>query len=708
MLRFGRLDPTRERARAAAVRTLVALLALAGGAAAAPAWAQEPPEDDATRLDSLRVEVTRVGVALDELPLAVSVVSLDDAPVPDRRVSLDGALGRVPGVFVQNRRNFSLGDRVTMRGTGARSQFGVRGVQVILDGVPLTLPDGQSALGNLDLATAGRVELIRGPASALYGNASGGVIRVRTMPAGVAPVGMEAAVAGASHGFLDTRFRASGRDGRFGWLAGVRRVETDGFREYAAAERYAANLVARYGVAPETELGAVVNLDHLPFAENPSSLDRETARDAPATVRDFIIDQGAGETHTQAQAGVSLRHEGAATELNASLWGLRRSVRNPIPGTIIDLSRGAAGARLVLTGRTDGGPRLRWTVGADAALQHDDRMEFVNEGVRNGGRAVAGDLQLDQRERVLGFGPFAQSSLRLGSGWTVTLAARYDVYDFDAADRRLEDGDDSGSRTLTRLSPMAGVVYGPIPEMNLYANFSTAFETPTTSELSNDPSGAGGFNPELRPEVLRSFEAGVRGGATDAGLSYAVSAYRGTVDDALVPYQGATEEVFFRNAGRVSRDGIEAELGWAPGPWLRLSAAWTLQDFVLEEFVTDGGDFSGRREPGVPRHRVAVGAGVRLPSDVRLGVDFEWVDAFPVDDANDSSNPAYRVVDLRIGWRADLGRVRLRPFLGVENLLDERYAGSVAPNAFGERYYEPAPGRELYGGVEFPVPGLDR
>lgn len=691
---------------------LVSLAALTVGAVSPcvveDASAQEIQVDSVARLDSLRVTVSRTTAMLDDLPLPVSVVDLADAPVPDRGVSLDRALAGVPGVFVQNRRNFSLGDRVTMRGAGARSQFGVRGIQVIVDGIPLTLPDGQTALGNLDLATAGRVELLRGPASALYGNASGGVIRVRTRPAGPPGLDLQSTVAAGSHGFFDTRIRASGRDGRLGWLVGARRVRADGFRDHAEAESYAANLVARYGIAPDTELSVVLNLDHLPFAENPSSLDRATARDDPTAVRDFIVDQGAGETHTQAQAGVAVRRGWGATELDLSVWGLHRSVRNPIPGSIIDLSRHAGGARFELSGRAEPGVELRWTAGVDAALQHDDRVEFVNEGVVDGERAAAGAVQLDQRERVLGLGPFAQSTLRFGSAWALTVAARYDVYDFDVSDRRLADGDDSGSRTLTRLSPMAGLTYGPVPWLGLYANFSTAFETPTTSELSNDPSGEGGFNDRLRPEVLRNFEAGIRGRAERVGLSYRVSAYRGTVDDALIPFQGATEEVFFRNAGRVSRDGLELELGWSPDPRFRLSAAWTFQDFVLEEFVTDEGDFSGRREPGVPRQRVTVGIDAELPHDLRAEVDFGWVDAFPVDDANDFSNWSYRVVDVRLGWRTSIGTVRVRPFLSVENLFDERYNGSVVPNAFADRYYEPAPGREVYGGLEVPLPMVHR
>lgn len=677
---------------------IAGLLILALTTGTSPAGGQDAPPDTTVRLDPLRVTVTRMSALLERLPFTVSAVALD-APVAGRGTSLREVVGGLPGVFVQDRRNFSLGDRVTIRGVGARSQFGVRGVHVVIDGIPLTLPDGQSTLSNLDLASAGRVEVIRGPASALYGNAAGGVIRVRTREPGRAPLAASTGFTGGSHGFLGTRLEASGRTGRVGWLAALRRVETDGFREYAAAESWSANLVGRYAASPATELSGVLNLAHLPFAENPSSLDRETARADPRSVRPFIVDQGAGETNTQLQAGLSVAHRmDERREVSAAVWGLHRSVWNPIPAAIIDLSRRAVGVRAAFRG-------TGYAVGIDAALQNDERVEFVNEGRQGGERAVSGEVGLDQRERVLGVGPFGQVTLDLAPKWSLTLAGRYDISAFDASDRKLDDGDDSGARTFTRFSPMAGVAFRPTADVTAYANFSTAFETPTTSELSNDPDGAGGFNDDLSPEVLRSLEAGVRGRLPGANISYGLAAYLGDVDDAIVPFQGEDEEVFFRNAGRASRDGIEVEVDWTPDSRFRLSLAYTFQDFVLEEFATEQGDFSGRHEPGVPRHRVVAGLRLRLPSGLGAELDARWVDAFPVDDANRFTNWAHRVVDLRFTWDGRAAGLRPRPFIALNNLFDERYNDSVVPNAFGDRYYEPAPGREFVAGlrVEFPI-----
>lgn len=683
------------------VSTIAGLVILALLAGPSPAGGQEVSPDTTVRLDPLRVTVTRMSALLERLPFAVSAVSFD-APVAGRGTSLADVVGGLPGVFVQDRRNFSLGDRVTIRGVGARSQFGVRGVQVVVDGIPLTLPDGQSALGNLDLASAGRIEVIRGPASALYGNAAGGVIRVRTREPAGAPLAASAGVTAGSHGFLGTRLEASGRTGRIGWLAALRRVETDGFRESAAADSWNANLVGRYAASPATELSGVFNLAHVPFAENPSSLDRETARTAPRTVRPFIVDQGAGETNSQIQAGLSVTHRvDERRELTAAAWGLHRSVWNPIPAAIIDLSRDAVGVRAALRG-------TGYAIGVDAALQNDERIEFVNEGRQGGERAVAGELELDQRERVLGVGPFGQVTLELAPKWSLTVAGRYDISAFDASDRKLDDGDDSGARTFKRFSPMVGVAFRPTADATAYANVSTAFETPTTSELSNDPDGAGGFNDDLRPEVLRSLEAGVRGRLPGANISYGLTAYLGDVDDAIIPFQGEGEEVFFRNAGRASRDGIEVEVDWASGSLLELSLAYAFQDFVLEELATEQGDFSGGHEPGVPRHRVVAGLRLWLPSGIGAELDASWVDAFPVDDANRFTSWAYRVVDLRLTWDGRAGGLHPRPFIALNNVFDERYNASVVPNAFGDRYYEPAPGREIVAGLRVELPIVAR
>ncbi len=241
----------------------------------------------------------------------------------------------------------------------------------------------------------------------------------------------------------------------------------------------------------------------------------------------------------------------------------------------------------------------------------------------------------------------------------------------------------------------------------MYGNFSTAFQTPTTNELSNQPDGSGGFNPDLEPERTIGGEIGARGSFEGARVGYGVSAFLARVKDALIPFEGPTEETFFRNAGEVERSGIELAFGWEPAPAWRTELAYTVQRLHFEEFAIDGEDFAGNDEPGVPNQWLTVGITHTPAFGLRSEANLRWVDSYFVDDANTASNPSYRVVDLRFSLDRTEHGWPLRLFLGIDNLFDERYNGSVVPNAFGARYYEPAPGIEVYGGVSWPL-GVSR
>jgi len=378
-----------------------------------------------------------------------------------------------------------------------------------------------------------------------------------------------------------------------------------------------------------------------------------------------------------------------------------RDVWNPIPFGVVDVERVGAGLRSEYRGEARlGNLPLRWTAGFDVSNQDDDRPELENEGVpEGGGDAVEGPLLQDQTETVRSLSPFAQATVEFSPGWTATAGVRYDYYDFGVTDRFLADGDQSGDRTMDQASPTVGVTYSRSPALNIYGNYATAYQTPTTVELSNRPSGAGGFNPELEPADLRSFEIGVRGLVEDARVRYELAGYVSTLENGLVRFEGPSERAFFRNAGESSRDGVEALLEWLPVSTVKTRLAYTYQDFEYVQFTPEGNDFSGNTEPGAPPHRVFAGVTYESSHGLRSSLNFQWMDAYPVDDANTVSNWAHEVVDFRIGLDRTWNGYRIRPVVGIDNVFDERYNASVIPNAFGDRYFEPAPDREFYVGL---------
>ncbi|HYJ79400.1 MAG TPA: TonB-dependent receptor [Longimicrobiaceae bacterium] len=681
--------------RARRGRWLGCALGLAGASSLS---AQGSDTARAVPIDTLAVRVLRLPVAPLRAPFAVSVTGGDAERRARPGLALDQALAAIPGVQVDNRFNYAVGERISVRGFGARAQFGVRGVRVLLDGLPATLPDGQTTLNHVDVGSLARVEVVRGPVAALYGNAAGGAIRLSTPPPPPAggPAGEYRATAGAN-GLLRLGAAAGGATGGVGYRASVTRLEYGGFRALQSARSTLGGVtLALHRRRDDVRLSFTgVRYD----ARNPGGLTAELlAADRTQAAPPNLADR-TGEEGSQGQLGATWERRTAGGSLEAAAWVLARSIDNPIPRRLIDLRRRAGGARAALSG-APAGAALRWSAGAELEVQRDDRRNYALE------QGARGALTLDQLERVAAASAFAQGSASLGR-LEVLAAVRYDRFRFSARDRLVatDNPDDSGGRGMGAWSPSAGVSWSAAPGLAFYANASTAFETPTTTELANRPTGAGGFNPELEPQRTTSYEAGARGRRGAAWAELAV--YRARVRNALIPFEvaGSPGRQFFRNAGRAVHRGVEAAAGARPlpGATLRVAYAWTDARFG-RYLVNDSTDLAGNRVPGIAPHRAEATLYWASPRGPFAGVDARHLAAVPVADgdaAGSFASPAYTLVDVRAGWDGvRLGRVRVSPHLGLANLFDVRYNASVVVNAFGRRYYEPGPGRAAYLGME--------
>ena len=677
------------------------------------------------------VTVTRSDQRLASVPNAVAVVGAEALDFTERKSSLDEALRGIPGLLVQNRRNYGLSGGIGLSIRAPQPRFGLRGLAIIQDGIPITTADGTTEPGNVDLGSVRRIEVIRGPSSVLYGNSAGGVISLFTEIDRSRRLTVRPDLQIGSNGYNRQQLRVDGHnDGGTRFMGSFSRFHTDGWRDHSAADVRQTNVVARQALSDRTDLSGIFNHYAAPFAESPSFLTAAQAGDPrlpaaaagganPRQARPCggrfgcsghrsptVAEQNWGETARQGQGGVTLEHRFAGAQLfRATGWGARRALDAGGVGRVIDLNRRAAGVRSEYLGSARAGSTtIEWTAGVDVASQNDSRMEFgFAPPFVVGGTAHRGALRIDQQEDVLSAGPFAQTSVSPHARVTLTAGVRYDYYRFRATDRKLDDGDQSGDRTMGAASPSVGVTVAASPNLNLYGNVATAYETPTTVELSNTPTGAGGFNQLLDPERLRSAEVGLRGLIQPARLQYEVAVYRARVLDAFVPFQRADEATYFDNAGETSRNGVELALNWQPVSRFSARVAYTSQDFVFRRFVLGDDDFSGNLEPGAPPRRLFAGIDYAAPFGLRSSATVRRVDEFFLTNANDpaATNWAYTVVDLRFGWDGRWGGVEVRPFVGIDNLFDERYNSSAITNAFGRRYYEPSPDREIYVGVTF-------
>lgn len=646
------------------------------------------------------VSVLRTPIRLGESSYPISVVGSETLRQGKSGLSLDEAVSGMPGVEIQNRYNFAMGERVYMRGFGARAQFGVRGIAVVVDGIPATLPDGQTTLDHVDVGSLGRVEALRGPASALYGNAAGGVLRFETQAPPLTPLRQEVRAVTGSDGLLRLQSTTTGSVGATGYLLNLSSLSYDGFRYnpndsglWGKADRLLLNSQVSHDFG-DSQLQITVNAMDL-LGENPGFLPKEDLTAGDFHAHGFNVVQETAEDIQQGQVGVSWTVPFDAVEMEVMGYGVARSVVSRIPPNVIDLDRQAGGARVTFRSETvPPADAFRWNGGLELDFQGDDRIEWENEG------GDKGPLVLDQKETVRSASGFAQAIYPVGGEIDLQAGLRYDHFRFEADDRFATGDDASGSRTMDAVSPSLGFKMDVTPAMDLFATLSTAFQTPTTSELSNRPDLQRGFNPDLEPQSSIGIEGGMRGSLAGRA-TYELVAYNTWVDDEVVQFEIEEQpgRAFFRNAGSSHHTGFEASLSGVLAPGFRGQFAYAYTDARFDEFTVDGEDHSDNRIPGLAPHRLEASLrAARGPWYAELAGQYRG--EVPVNDANTAEADSYVLFDVRAGGESlDLGAFDISPFAGVRNLTDEIYSASVVPNAFGGRFFEPGPGRTLYVGL---------
>jgi len=682
---------------------LVALLLDPSGSVAAQA-----KPDSAVALEPIFVRVLR-SASGNGSPYAVSVAAGGELERANPGAFLEETLRSIPGLQIQNRFNLASGERVAIRGFGSRAQFGIRGIRVLVDGIPATLADGQTSIDHLDPGALGRVELLRGPGSSLYGNAAGGVLHFESRAPAAGGPEVEASTALGSDGLRTLLGGVSGTTDGVGYRITASRFTYDGFRRDPVADDG-----RTYGRQARTIVNGIVDVPlasgRLRFvangldmaAANPGSLSPELLAEGDRQAYRFNVLQDTREDARQAQAGVTWNGSLGALDGEVSAWGLRRDFEGRIPSDVVGFDRAAGGARALFRGTAaTGAGTLALGGGVELEVQHDDRQNWDNDGGHKGA------LSLDQLERVRGTGAFLQGRLEVRPELELLAGVRYDRFRFEADDRFLSDGaDDSGTRVMDALSPSAGVVVRTADGVELYGSFATSFETPTTTELGNRPDAAGGFNPGLDPTHARSVEGGIRARIADA-WSVEASLFHTALRDELVPFEvpSSPGRTFYRNAGRSHHQGWELSVEGHASEALWTRVAYTRVDGRFDSYATESGSFAGSRIPGLAPWRVDG----TLTLEHRHGfVSLRglYQDVVPVDDADEHASSAYFLADVRVGFeRLRAGGVRAAPYVAVANVLDRRYNTSVVVNAFGRRYYEPGPGRTLEVGARVVLGG---
>ena len=676
--------------------TLLFLLLLS--AVANPLCAQDSV-GSAQVLEEVIVTATRIPTDLVRLPFAVGSVGQDELQRGRQQLGLDEALVSVPGLFFQNRYNFAQDLRIAIRGFGARANFGIRGIRIFADDIPLTLPDGQGSVDAIDLGSAEQIEVIRGPFSAVYGSASGGVINIRSEDGPETPF-ISGRLNFGSYDFRQGQAKAGGQSGRLNWLANFSATELGGYRDHAAYENSLFNSKFHYDFDETAVLTVVVNAADSPMADDPGGLNaREVTEDRrQAAPRNLLYN--AGEALDQQSLGLAFRKKfGGNRELMLRNYYVQRDFNNRLP---FDVNSNGQGGSVDLDRKVAGlGGNFAWTsslgthsnqlvIGFDYDAQRDHRQRFANN------QGVIGDLTTNQDEDVTTTGLYVQDVLSLSDSATLTLGGRFDQVKYEVTDRTGVSG--SGQRTFKEFSPMAGVNWAVREAVNLYANISSSFDPPATTELAN-PDGPTGFNQNLDSQTATNYELGMKGLITGR-LRYELALFHIDVKDEIVPFElEGSGQSFFENAGSSTRDGVEAALSMELAPGLTGTATYTWSDFVFDEFRgADGQNYDGNRIPGIPQQLFNIDLSWSHDSGFFASWDALYVGSFFADNANEVKTEDYLVSNLRAGFRWGSEKWIFEPFVGVNNLFDKKYMANIRLNAAFGRYYEPAPERNIYGG----------
>ena len=635
------------------------------------------------------------------------------------QIHLSESLGAVPGVLVQNRQNLAQDLQLSVRGFGARSTFGVRGVRLYVDGIPATLPDGQGQTSNIDIGSADRIEVLRGPFSALYGNSSGGVLQVFTED-GAGPPKLNLSLAGGSFGTGRTGFKLSGGTDQMGYVISASRFHTDGWRAHSAADRDLFNAKFHFNLGGGSRLTLVANHVNI-RAQDPLGLSAEQLADNP---RGAALAQQFNTRKSVDQSQLGLRYEipiNADHQLQLMAYGgQRRTVQyqsipvavqqNPLhAGGVFDLDRTYSGLDLRWLGRaTLAGRPFTWAAGLAYDDLREQRRGFENYlGPTNAPLlGERGRLRRDERNRARNLDPYLQASWQLAERWRVEGGVRRADVRFASDDRYItaSNGDDSQSARYRRWLPTAALRFEASPALALYAAAGRGFETPTLNELAYRAGGAAGANFGLQPASSTSLELGLKA-RLGGGLLTAALFQTGTKNE-IVTLTNVGGRSTFQNAGRTRRRG--AELSWLHETrqhW-RTQLAYTWIDaryrdaFCSPTPCTPASQVAaGNRLPGIPRHSLFAALGWMPPQGWHAGAELRVLSRVYANDSNRARAPGYLVTALHAGYTRRIGPWDLNAFARVDNLFDRRTIGSVIINEGNGRFFEPAPGRNWTVGV---------
>ncbi|MGA4531983.1 TonB-dependent receptor family protein [Ectopseudomonas chengduensis] len=676
-------------------------------------------ENATYQADPLVVTGSRYQASGWQLPFSVNRIDAEQATLGKPGVNLSEALGSVPGLVVQNRQNYAQDLQISSRGFGARSAFGIRGIKLLADGVPLSNPDGQGQAATFDLDTLERIEVLRGPFASVYGSNSGGVIQLFSRDGeGTPRVALDTSQ--AAYGTSRTRVSAEGGNDRAGFIINRSHFETDGYRDHSGA--ILDKTFAKLTLYPDDLSKLSLSFSELDQndTQDPQGLQwQEVKTDRRAAAPDALL-FNTRKTVDHRQFGLNYERSFAAGIWQSTLYsGTRRVIQyqsirpnfqapQSHSGGVIDFERRFHGIGNRWIQSFDlGSSLLTVTTGLDYDYSRDDRQGYENFVGDTLG--VKGDLRRDERNEVTSLSPYLQAAWQLGK-LEIQAGLRYNHVEFDVDDNfilsnaclnpQTENCDDSGSVTYREWTPTLGASYALLPNLNIYASWGKGLETPTLNELSySGPGNSFGF--DLKPATSEQFEIGLKARLAEA-TNLQVALFQIDTDDELVVASAQGGRNSFQNAAKTRRRGVELALESRLSDTLRANLAYTQIDATYSKDFTSNGRLieEGNRLPGIPARTLYGELAWQPVEGFSTAVEGLYRSKLYVEDSNTAKTaPSHALFNWQARFEQKAGALTFNQVLRIDNLLDREYIGSVIVGDGNGRYYEPGPERAWYVGA---------
>ena len=637
-------------------------------------------------LENVIVKSTKINSTIQQAPLSVTLKSFREEKNFNSQSSFSDFTRNTPGLFTSSSNNFSQDLRISIRGFGARSAFGIRGIKLIVDGIPETTPDGQSQLDNLPLGLVSSIEILRGPNANLYGNSSGGVISINTLTDSSEKYYRNSGIFGAY------QYQSLQKTRILDWNSSSLIIHYDkrrsnGYRDQSGYKSNILNLKYINDLDNNNKIVWQINYTDSPYAYDSGGLKLSEVENDRRQARKNNIDYDTYEKVKHLKTGVSWNHKRSENSFfDSYFFYQKRDFFTKLPfnfGGIISLDRDYYGLGTKYTKKYYLDNRKKTLVlGLDYLNQSDDRKRYKNDF------GVQGEMTFDQIEQFKSTGLFMLSQTNYDSGLLVRYGIRYDINDIGT--------DSSSSIILDKLNPSVGLSYKVNSNDNIFFSFGTSFETPTLNELSNNPNGVG-LNEDLKSSSSLNYEIGWRKSVSNLTLeaiAYAISSENEILPYELEQFPGKN---FYQNVGSTSRYGIElnSQLSFKGG---RINLSYTLSKNKFEDFIIDNNNLADNLIPGIPSQMLDLDLIFKLSRGRSLIISNRLIGERYADNANETLISSYNLLNIKYSKEIFSNS---EIFLGVNNIFNQEYFDNIRINAFGKRYYEPAPKRNFYFGINF-------